>query len=238
MSRALALVLLISSCEPEKGSGGPVAPSEGPVYMAATRVWDDVSTTSYFHLVESVDAGTEVDLGQALEVPGAAKLYALDGIGWFAIGEGESPTITRYALDEDGRLTADASMSFLDYGVQSLWDELYVVSPTKAYYPDPDQGRARRLESDGDDGPRNGAAPRDHPRRLRLVLRAHTAPARHRPSLHGRMVRLERERRDPRRDGSRRDRHHDGHREGLRRRRPLRRHRAGHPSSTPARRTS
>jgi hypothetical protein len=109
--------------------------------MAATRVWDDVSTTSYFHLLGSIEAGTKVDVTQALEVPGAAKLFALEGIGWFAIGDGEAPTITRYTLDEDGRLAPDASVSFLDYGVQYLWDELYVVSATKAYYPDPDQSQ-------------------------------------------------------------------------------------------------
>jgi hypothetical protein len=134
----VVLSLSMFGCEPEETEGGPVAPSEGPVYMAATRVWDDVSTTSYFHLVDSIASDTVVESSQALEVPGAAKLYALEGIGWFAIGEGESPTITRYTLDEDGRLAADASMSFLDYGVQSLWDQLYVVSATKAYYPDPD----------------------------------------------------------------------------------------------------
>jgi hypothetical protein len=138
VSSPFVLSLSLFGCEPEENDGGPQAPAEGPVYMAATRVWDDVSTTSYFHLLDSIAADTPVDVNQALEVPGAAKLYAVDGIGWFAIGDGESPTITRYALDEEGRLAADASMSFLDYGVQYLWDHLYVVSPTKAYYPDSD----------------------------------------------------------------------------------------------------
>lgn len=138
MSSSVVLSLALFGCEPEEEDSGLVAPEDGPVYMAATRVWDDVSTTSYFHLVDSIAAGTAVDASRALEVPGAAKLFAVDGIGWFAIGEGESPTITRYRIGDDGRLAADASMSFLDYGVQSLWDELYVVSPTKAYYPDPD----------------------------------------------------------------------------------------------------
>src|SRR5690606_7906908 len=93
-------------------------------------------TTSYFHVVSSIEDGAEIDDTKALEVPGAAKLYALPDLGWFAIGGGEAPTITRYTIDEDGALARGESISLSSYGVDSLWDTLYIVSPTKAYYPD------------------------------------------------------------------------------------------------------
>jgi hypothetical protein len=110
----------------------------GSAFAVGTRIWDDASTTSYFHVVRSLEAGTVVDLGEAVEVSGAAKLFSIGKLGWFAIGGGESPTISRYELDADDRLQPRETISLQSYGVSSLWDTVYVVSPTKAYYPDRD----------------------------------------------------------------------------------------------------
>ncbi|MDQ2643174.1 MAG: DUF4374 domain-containing protein [Myxococcota bacterium] len=121
----------------ERDRGGP----ETAAYLLGTRVWDDTSTTSYFHVVSSIEEGATTDESRAVEVPGAAKLYAVEGVGWFAIGGGEAPTITRYTLDDQGRLDAGETISLQNYGVESLWDTLYVVSPTKMYYPDRDGQR-------------------------------------------------------------------------------------------------
>jgi hypothetical protein len=114
---------------------------EGPAFLVGTRVWDDTSTSSYFHVISSIDEGASIDKDQALEVPGAAKLYAIEGVGWFAVGGGEEPTITRYALGDDGVLKPHETISLQSYGIDSLWDTLYVVSPTKMYYPDRDGQR-------------------------------------------------------------------------------------------------
>jgi hypothetical protein len=139
---ALALSIGLSAC------AGDDTPSEtgveaGPAYVVATRVWSDdgAAVTSYFNVVSSLDAETTVDTDRGLEVAGAAKLYAVEGIGWFAVGGGEDPTITRYTLSEEGSLVEGDKLSLLDYGVQGLWDTLYVVSETKMYYPDRAGGR-------------------------------------------------------------------------------------------------
>jgi hypothetical protein len=142
-SRLLALpfALVVAACGDNLGDDtgdADAAPLAGETFLLGTRVWDDSSTTSYFHVVPSLEAGTGVDTDLAVEVPGAAKLFAVPGAGWFAIGAGESPVITRYTLDGSGRLVAGASVTFQDYGVTSLWPSLYVVSPTKVYYPDRD----------------------------------------------------------------------------------------------------
>jgi hypothetical protein len=109
----------------------------GPAYLVGTRVFGDMgAATSYFHVLPSIEQGTKVDRAQALEVPGPAKLYAAYDLGWFAVGDGESPTITRYTLEDSGGLKPGAAISLQAYGVDSLWDTLYFVSPTKAYYPD------------------------------------------------------------------------------------------------------
>lgn len=134
------------ACEPppapaleDEGDDVELAPPAAePAYLLGTRVWDDTTTTSYFHVVPSLAEGTAVDVRRSLEVPGAAKLYSAFDLGWFAIGGGESPTITRYTLDTTGALVEGASISLLGYGVADLWDTLYFVSPTKAYYPDRD----------------------------------------------------------------------------------------------------
>ncbi len=134
-----ALVLLtapvVAGCS-EKDPPSPPVVTEGDAFLVGTRVWDDTTTTSYFHVVSSLDKGTAVDPAQALEVPGSAKLYSVEGAGWFAVGGGEEPTITRYGLSKDGKLEQLQKISLQGYGVQDLWPSLYVVSPTKMYYPD------------------------------------------------------------------------------------------------------
>lgn len=118
------------------GAGEGPGPAEGPAFVLGTRVWDDVTITSYFHVVGSLEAGTEIDESRAMEQAGAAKLVALSDIGWFGLHSGEEPLVTRYTLDDHNRLVQGESMSFLNYGVEGLWDTHYVVSATKAYYAD------------------------------------------------------------------------------------------------------
>lgn len=132
------LPVVVAGCTGTEAPDPTPGDETGPAFIAATRVWDDTTITSYFHVLPSLDAGTAVDTSKALEVPGSARLYTLPDVGWFAVGGGESPTITRYVLDENDALVAEETISLQPYGVQSLWDTLYFVSPTKAYYPDRD----------------------------------------------------------------------------------------------------
>lgn len=134
---ALALsAAALAGCTGGADGPGPQGIAEGPAFLLGTRVWDDNDTTSFFHLIPSLEAGTPLDRSIVLEVPGAAKLFSARGIGWFAVGQGEAPTITRYTLDETGALLEGDSINLGGYGVKGLWDTLYFVSPTKAYYPD------------------------------------------------------------------------------------------------------
>jgi hypothetical protein len=145
MRRSPMVLLLIaaalSACGDDGASGdGDDGDDTAPAYLVGTRIFDDTTTTSYFSVVDSLGAETEVDLADALEVPGAAKLFSVGEVGWFAVGGGEAPTITRYQL-VNGRLVEDEeapAISLQQYGVDSLWDTVYVVSDDKAYYPDRD----------------------------------------------------------------------------------------------------
>jgi len=139
LASSLALSLaLFAGCD-ENDRAGPDWLGDGPAYVVSTRVFTPGTNerTSYFHLVNSLEQGTTVDPAHALEIPGSARTFALEAIDWFAIGDGESPTITQYTLGAEG-LEAGASISLQPQGVKGLWDTLYYVSPTKVYYPDRD----------------------------------------------------------------------------------------------------
>lgn len=128
------------------GGTGPVIvipPAVGPDggtidsrYVVSTTVFGaEGNTQTYFGIVPDMRSG-KLDLGLALEAPGMAKLYSRDGNGWFALGGGEAPTVTRYDLGADDKLTQGASISFQPNGTAFLGDMMVFVSPTKAYYFD------------------------------------------------------------------------------------------------------
>jgi hypothetical protein len=131
----LVLSLVVAGLAACGDNGALPGDDDDPAFLVATRIFDDSSTTSFFHVVPSLEAGTTIDLSKALEIAGSAKLYAIPGGGWFAVGAGESPRITRYTIEDDAFVIGDA-IDFRNYGVKDLWPTLYVVSATKAYYPD------------------------------------------------------------------------------------------------------
>lgn len=136
-------IALAAACDGDSGGrepSGPDGSTPEPVSLLGTRVWtpDGEQVTSYVHAVPGLSAETELDLDRALELPGAVSLYAMENVGWFAIGGGEDPTITRFERGDDGQMVERESMSFQPYGIISLWQTMIWLSPTKAYYPDRD----------------------------------------------------------------------------------------------------
>jgi hypothetical protein len=120
------------------GEGGGTWEGTGPAYAVSTRVFNPETdgATSFFHLVDSLDADTKIDPSTGLEFGGSARLFASEEYDWFAIGSGEDSTITRITLGPDG-IEPGESISLASYGVTSHFsDEIYFVSKTKAYYPD------------------------------------------------------------------------------------------------------
>ena len=112
-------------------------------YLVAARIFsaDGTDTTSYLHLVSSLEEGTKIDPKQAVEVAGSVKVFALDD-GWLAVGSGDGVTITRYEADAtSGLKKTKQSIDLQPSGVQSLWDTLYIASSTKVYYVDREGGQ-------------------------------------------------------------------------------------------------
>ncbi|WP_426749684.1 MxcI [Myxococcus sp. Y35] len=135
--------LFLAACgddDPPTPGPGPGDGDEGPLYLVHSAVETNGSRMSYFTLVDSLDEPQTLDYENSLELPGSPRLYAAQGAGFFAIGAGESPTITRYEV-RDGALVPGASLSFLNLGVRSMGAQaVHFVSETKAYYKDPGQG--------------------------------------------------------------------------------------------------
>jgi hypothetical protein len=107
------------------------APEEGPLYLASTWIATDEMTNTYVAVIDSLE-GDELDLSNPLEIGGYGDAWVSDGAVFVA--DGESPTVTRYTLDDDGQLEAGDTLDFSAYGVTgAAFYDNDVLSPTKAY---------------------------------------------------------------------------------------------------------
>ncbi|MET0795192.1 MAG: hypothetical protein ABW061_26980 [Polyangiaceae bacterium] len=104
-------------------------------YALASRVSNVDSDSTYISLITSLDS-VNVDLKNALEIPGAASVAAYGG--WLFVGGGESPTITRYSITADGGFVPETTLSFAnqdlgDFGVYiDDWGNTF-INAHKAY---------------------------------------------------------------------------------------------------------
>jgi len=161
---AAGALLLLAACDgeadtPDAGSeptpdagpalddAGPGAPDAGepmaePMYVLQSAVQTTDDRLSYFTVVRSLTEATEVEYDASIEVPGRARLYGGEGLGFFVVGDGEDVSLTRYDVAEDGTLAEGARLSFQALGVTSLGAQAVAfASPTLAYYKDPGQAQ-------------------------------------------------------------------------------------------------
>lgn len=116
--------------------------SAAPQFVIHSAVQTGDGRTNYFTVVDSLGEAARLDYGSSLEVPGRARLYAEPGIGFFAIGDGEDVSVTRYELGDDGSFVAGDRLSFQAQGVRAMAPQAVLfVSATKAYYKDDDQAQ-------------------------------------------------------------------------------------------------
>ncbi|MGC4090418.1 MAG: hypothetical protein QM756_21590 [Polyangiaceae bacterium] len=118
-----------SSDDDEATHGG------GPLYAVMYEVIDDVGSTSYLSLLDSVDI-TEVDRAKAREFSGGrAFVQAYDGA--LFVGAAETPTVTRYSVAADGKLVPEGELSFANYGLDQgqfdAWNVTFLTRTSEAY---------------------------------------------------------------------------------------------------------
>jgi hypothetical protein len=141
---ALAATLTLTSAlgcgsDSEKTDTGA---GSGPLYGIMYEVFDDVGSTSYLSVLNSLDVEA-IDTTKALEFAGGrAFLHAYDGA--IFVGDAASPEVTRYSVGEDGALTPEGTVSFANYAVAALWQfdawNVTFIHPHKAYLMDFQEG--------------------------------------------------------------------------------------------------
>ncbi|GHG70668.1 MxcI [Comamonas sp. JC664] len=131
--------LFLAACD-EDPAPGPGPGEEGELYLIHSATETTAGRVNYFTLVDALGQARTLDYSRSLEIAGRPRLYAGRGVGFFAIGAGESPTITRYDV-RDGALVPGESLSFQNLGVRAMGPQaVHFVSETKAYYKDASQG--------------------------------------------------------------------------------------------------
>jgi hypothetical protein len=130
------LVVLVAGCEVEGASAAPARDRPAlkrSLYVASSTVFgaDSDSQTTYVSVLDSL-AAQKIDYDRALELTGWADTWVHEGE--LFVSGGESPTITRYRVSEQGEMSPDEELSFAAYGLNDVafWSNTF-VAPDKAY---------------------------------------------------------------------------------------------------------
>jgi hypothetical protein len=120
-----------------KSNGDAGGDNSGPVYVVFSTIDTPDGRTGYVVTTSSIEGDVAVDVTEGIEEPGGeGQIYAPPGGGYFLLGGGETPTFTRYQLDDDGKLQRGAIISFANLGVETLWRHMIFVDANKAYFLD------------------------------------------------------------------------------------------------------
>ncbi len=121
------------------GGGGPWA--DGPLYVGSTRVFNAEGSVGYLYRTKSLDEGTEIDLGEAIEMDDAWVFGDADP--YFYTATIFSPLITQWSLDENGDFVEGPTISFANDGVGGTYTAAFVPlwKKDKAYFVDGSSGQ-------------------------------------------------------------------------------------------------
>lgn len=139
------ICLAVASCLPLSGCGDDSetagGTSSGPLYIGSTRVFSAEGSNGYLFAVDSLDAGAEVDLAQAVELNDAWVFGDADP--YFYTATIFEPTITRWSLSDSGRFEQGPTVSFQNQGVGGTYTAAFVpvFSSSKAYFVDAASGQ-------------------------------------------------------------------------------------------------
>lgn len=105
--------------------------SAKPVFAVSSVFFGPEGNTTYLSLLDSLSPQT-IDYTKAIELSGWADVWVHNGA--IFVSDGESPTITKYTLSEDGKPVKGATLSFAGRGVTdaAFWANTFVAS-NKAY---------------------------------------------------------------------------------------------------------
>ena len=131
-SRQLLLAAFGAALLPACASDGDRQPapagSSEPLFATSSVVFSNEGEHTYVSLLPHLES-QQIDLGQAREFAGWSGAWSHGGK--LFVSDGESPTITRYAIDDAGTYANEGDLSFLEHGA-SYADSVFIASD-KAY---------------------------------------------------------------------------------------------------------
>jgi hypothetical protein len=111
-------------------------PSSEPVYVVFSTIDTPDGRLGYFVTTPSIDGDLSLDVTRGVEVPGGGQLYAPPRAEFLLVGDGESPSFTRYDLDASGDLVRGRTLSFANLGVNDVWRHMIFADEDRAYFLD------------------------------------------------------------------------------------------------------
>lgn len=131
-----ALALPSLACSSKAAPIGAQFDGSRPLYAVSNTLLITDSVTSYVTVVDSLEAGTEVDLDQALEFPGSARAYGRERANVVYLTSSEAPTMTEVNFDSTGVPSKGRTVSFANLGVDATsgGNVNLHLSATKAYF--------------------------------------------------------------------------------------------------------
>ena len=140
----LLLAATIAGCDDSSETPNETACidlGDGPVYLVHSAVEGTDGRSNYFTLTTRLDGGT-LDYGTSIPLMGRPRLYAQEGLGFFAIANAETKEITKYELGDDGCFVKGPSINLAARGVTAMGAQaVYFASATRAYYKDPGEAQ-------------------------------------------------------------------------------------------------
>lgn len=122
------------------------ASSDGPdlirdprgIYVVGGYLTSADDWIGYLAVVDDISAAGSIDLARVVEFPDDMS-FASPGNGFVYVGDGGSPVIERWVLDENDELTLDETMGLSQLGVTSglgIKDPFHFLADDRAYFID------------------------------------------------------------------------------------------------------
>ncbi|NMO17421.1 MxcI protein [Pyxidicoccus fallax] len=131
---ALLALSLFAGCDSDEQGD-----DERPLYAITTQKFEPDPATSYVVVTSDAEKTATLSLDGAIQVPGRALGVGLPKTGSVYVVSDDSPVVTRYSLDDSGKLQASGTVSFASQGAMALGEyqaNFQFISETKAYYFD------------------------------------------------------------------------------------------------------
>ncbi|MEM0940992.1 MAG: hypothetical protein AAF600_21625 [Bacteroidota bacterium] len=131
------LFIAFSSCSSEDSDK---TEPQGPLYSVFWSVNLPDGRANYISFVDDLITGT-IDQSSSIELFGYTRYFPNSGQNYFITADNEDFSLTRYNVDDEGKVTIENTLSLKNEGVTWIYNNHVFVNDLTAYYIDTSQGR-------------------------------------------------------------------------------------------------